>query len=100
MLKKVRRAIQFNQKSWLKPYINMNTKLRTEAKNDFENDFFKLMNNSVFGKKNNGESTEILLSNNRWKKKSIASEPNYHLTKYFSEKFDSNRNNKNLSWNE
>ena len=44
------RVIQFNQKAWLKPYINMNTKLRTEAKNDSEKDFFKLMNKVVFGK--------------------------------------------------
>ena len=45
ILKKVDRVIQFNQEAWLKPYIDMNTKLRTEAKNDFEKDFFKLMNN-------------------------------------------------------
>ena len=50
ILKRVHRVIQFNQEAWLKPYIDMNTKLRKEAKSEFENDLFKLMNNSVFGK--------------------------------------------------
>ena len=47
ILKKVHRAIQFNQEAWLEPYINKNTELRAEAENDFERDLF---NNSVFGK--------------------------------------------------
>ena len=50
IFKKVRKVTQFNQKSWLKPYIDMNTKLRMEAKNDFKKDLFKLMNNAPFGK--------------------------------------------------
>ena len=50
MLKTVHKVIQFNQKLWLKPFIDINTKLRTKARNDFEKDVSKLMNNSVFGK--------------------------------------------------
>ena len=50
ILKKVHRVIEFNKKAWLKPYIDINTELRKEAKNDFENDFFKLINNGKMEK--------------------------------------------------
>ena len=49
-LKNVHRIIEFNQKAWLKPYNDMNTELRKLAKDDFEKDLCKLMNNAVFGK--------------------------------------------------
>ena len=87
ILKNAQRVIQFNQELWLKPYINMNTKLRTEAKNDFEKDFFKLMNNAVFGKtmenvRRHRDINSVTTDKRRYQ---LASEPNYHTQKYFSE---------------
>ena len=63
----------------------MTTNLRTEPKNDFEKDFFKLMNNSVFGKtmQDVREQRDIKLVTTDKKRNQVASEPNYHTTKYF-----------------
>ena len=86
ILQQVHRVIQFNQEAWLKLYIVTNAELRTKAKNDFEKDFFKLMN-SVFGKtmENVWKHTDIKLipTDKRWNL--LVSAPNYHTTKWFSE---------------
>ena len=86
-LKKVHRIIEFNQEAWLKPYIDMNTELRKLAKNDFEKDLFKLMNNSVFGKtmENIKKHRDIKLVATDKKRSKLVSEPNYHTMNYISE---------------
>ena len=87
VFKKVNRAIKRNQDAWLKPYIDMNTDLRKIAKNDFEKDFFKLMNNVVFGKtmEKVGTHGDTKLVTKERRTKYLVSEPNYHSTKFFTE---------------
>ena len=87
ILRKVHTVIQFNQEAWLKPYIDMNTELRKQAKNHFEKDFFKLMNNSVFGKtmENVRKHRDIRLVTTDKRRNQLVLEPNYHTTKWFSE---------------
>ena len=86
-LKKVHRIIEFNQESWLKPYIDINTELRKIAKNDFEKDFFNLMNNAVFGKtmENVRKHRDIKFLITVKKRSKLVSEPNYHTMNYTSE---------------
>ena len=87
ILKKAHRVIQVNQEAWLKPYIDMNTELRKQAKKDFETNFFKLMNNAVFGKtmENVRKYRDIKLVTTDKRKNQLVSEPNYYTTKLFSE---------------
>ena len=85
-LKRVHRVLKFNQRAWLKPYIDMNTELRTEAKKNFEIDFFKLMNNSIFGKtsENQRNHKDIKLVTSDRRRKKLVSKPNYHSQEKFS----------------
>ena len=87
IVKKVHRVIKFNQRAWIKEYIDMNTEYRMNAKNDFDKDFFKLMNNAVLGKnmENVRKHREIKLVTNDTKRNKLVSESNYHTTKWFSE---------------
>ena len=79
--------IDKTQNTWLKKYIDMNTELRKKASNDFEKDFFKLMNNAVFGKtmENVRKHRHINLVKIDCKRNKLSSEPNYHTMKLISE---------------
>ena len=87
ILVNVHRVIQFNQEALLEPYIDMNTELRKEAKNDFEKNLFKSTNNSVFGKtmENVRKHRDIKLVTTEKRRLKLVSEPNYYTTKHFSE---------------
>ena len=86
-LKKIHRGIKFTEAAFLKPYIDKNTSLRALAKNNFEKDFFKLMNNSVFGKTmeniRNRVNVKLVDSGEQFKK--LVAKPNYNGRKIFNE---------------
>ena len=86
-MKKVHRVIKFNKKAWLKPYVDIYTKLRQKAKNNFKKDFLKLMNSAVFGKtmENVREHRNIKLVTTESRRNYLVSEPNFHTTKFFTE---------------
>ncbi|CAH3189413.1 unnamed protein product, partial [Porites evermanni] len=81
----VHRGISFYQSSWMEPYIRKNTELRKTAANSFEKDFFKLMNNSVFGKtiENIRKRQNIELVDNRKKAVKLTSKPNFDRVTIF-----------------
>ena len=82
-IKKIQRGIRFREEPWMKSYIELNTRLRANGKNDFEKNFFKLMNNSVFGKtmENIRNRVDVKLVSERKKAEKLAAKPNFeHLT--------------------
>ena len=86
-IKKVHRVLEFNQSPWLKQYINFNTEKPKHAKNSFEKDFFKLMNNSVFGKtmQNLQKRVDVRLVADEKKLDKLISKPPYVSSKIFNE---------------
>ena len=86
-LKKLHIIIQFKPEAWLMVYIDTNTELRKNAKNEFENNFFKLMNNSIFRKtmENVTNHRIIKLVTLEKRRKRLVSEPNYHSCENISD---------------
>ena len=84
-LKAVHRAISFEQSPWMEPYIRKNTELCKTASNSFEKDFFKLMNNSVFGKtiENIRKRQNIKLVDNRKTALKLSKKPNFERATIF-----------------
>ena len=86
-LLRIHRGIEFHQSYWLKKYISLNTEKRKQARNVFEKDFFKLLNNSIFGKtmENVRGRTSFELVNNAKRMKKIANKPNFRKFHIFNE---------------
>ncbi|XP_064629257.1 uncharacterized protein LOC135488549 [Lineus longissimus] len=88
-LKKIHRALRFDQRAWMEPYIMLNTDLRRRATNDFDKDLYKLMNNSVFGKtmENVRKRVDVKLvrASEEDKLRRLIAKPNYARSKIFDD---------------
>ena len=86
-LTRIHRGIKFEESQWLKKYIDLNTDLRAVAANEFEKDFFKLMNNSIFGKtmKNIRNRVDIKLVNDKKRAEKLSAKPNFKHCNIFCE---------------
>ena len=87
-LEKIHKVLEFDQSDWLKVYIDFNTTIRTKATSDFEKDFFKLMNNSVFGKtmENIRNRVDIKLCSDEEKAEKLIAKPTFESVTIFTKK--------------
>lgn len=107
VLRNVHRILQFKQKPWLKPYIDLNTQHRARAISAFEKDFFKLLNNAVYGKTmenvDNRKDVRLVREWNRTSRNcrgigELISKPNFHSILQFTDNLWAIQMNKTLTY--